>query len=158
MSPALTSSVSELIPAGSAHAAVLAAIHAAAFPPGEAWGADAMVLQLGLPGCFGLLHPEGAGLVLARVVATEAEVLTLAVLPAARRAGVGRALLRAAVAMAAARGAVELFLEVAADNGAARALYDAAGMRAVGLRRRYYPGGRDAVVLRLELSKEALLF
>ena len=69
-----------------AHAVILAAIHASAFPPAEAWGADAMSLQLALPGVFGLLDGRG-GMLLARVAAEDAEVLTLAVEPGVRRRG-----------------------------------------------------------------------
>ena len=137
-------------PATPAHAAALAAIHAAAFPPGERWGPDAMALQLAQPGGFGFVAPAG-GLVLARVAADEAEVLTLGVAPGARRAGLGRLLLRAAMAGAASRGAVSMVLEVAAGNAPAQALYAAAGFAAVGRRRRYYPNGADALVLRAPL-------
>ena len=70
-----------------AHVAPLAAIHAEAFPPREAWGEDAIALQLAMPGVFGLVHPRG-GMILARVTEDEAEVLTLAVAPEARRQGV----------------------------------------------------------------------
>lgn len=110
-----------------------------------------MALQLGLPGSFGLVCPDGAGLALARVAADEAEILTLAVLPEARRRGVGGALLASVAAGAAARGARALFLEVAVGNAPARALYAAAGFVAVGRRRGYYPGGEDALVLRQAL-------
>lgn len=137
-------------PATSHHAHALAAIHAASFPPRERWGADAMALQLGLPGGFGIIDPRGA-MLLARVAADEAEILTLAVMPAARRRGLARALLAAAAAEAAGRGAAALFLEVAAGNLPARALYGAAGFTQVGLRPRYYPGGADALVLRRAL-------
>lgn len=141
-------------PATPAHAAALAAIHAAAFPAPERWGADAMALQLGLPGAFGFIAPEG-GMVLARVAADEAEILTLAVAPACQRRGVGRALLGAARAGAVARGAASLFLEVAASNLAALALYRSAGFVEVGVRRRYYSNGGDALVLRAIISCES---
>lgn len=129
------------------HAAVLAAIHAAAFPPRERWGADAMALQFGLPGVFGLIDSRG-GMVLARVAADEAEILTIAVLPEARRQGMGRGLLDAVATLAAGRGVVGLFLEVSTENHAAQALYGACGFAPVGRRRRYYPDGADALVLR----------
>jgi len=87
-----------------------------------------------------------------RVAAGEAEVLTLAVHPAARRAGFGAALMRALMAEAARRGGSELFLEVSAGNAAARALYAGLGASVAGRRRRYYPDGSDALVLRLALS------
>ena len=134
-----------------AHAAVLAAIHAAAFPPAETWGADTISLQLALPGAFGLLDRRG-GMLLARVAADVAEVLTLAVDPDARRQGVARSLLRTAIGEARARGATALFLEVATANSAGQALYRQAGLVEVGRRRRYYADGSDAIVLRIDLA------
>ncbi|MBU8536900.1 GNAT family N-acetyltransferase [Falsiroseomonas tokyonensis] len=131
-----------------------ASLHAAAFPPGEAWGADAIALMLDLPGAFGLLRP-GAGFVLARVAADEAEILTLAVHPAQRRAGLGSALLAEAMAGAVLRGAAAMFLEVSERNAAGRALYAAAGFAEVGRRRRYYPDGADALVLRRDLKNHS---
>ena len=133
-----------------ADAAALAAIHAAAFPPADRWGVDAIRLLLEMPGVFGLALPRG--FVLARVAADEAEILTLAVEPEARRQGIGGTLLVHAMATAAARGAAAMFLEVSEANGAARALYAAAGFAAAGQRRRYYPDGSDALVLRRELA------
>ena len=138
-------------PAAPAHAAALAAIHACAFPPGERWGADAMALQLAQPGGFGFISGAG-GLVMARVAADEAEVLTLGVVRDARQAGLGRALLLKAMEAAWARGAGTMVLEVAAGNGPAQALYGRAGFVAVGRRRGYYAGGADALVLRAKLS------
>ncbi len=132
-------------------AAALAALHAMAFPPAEAWGPDAMGLMLGMPGAFGLWRP-GDGLVLARAAAGEAEILTLAVAPAARGQGLGAMLLGGAMQGAVLRGAGEMFLEVAAGNAAALALYRSAGFAEVGRRRRYYADGSDALVLRRVLS------
>lgn len=140
-----------MTPAVPADAPALAALHAAAFPPGEQWDASAIRLLLDMPGGFGLLEPD-AGFVLARVAADEAEILTLAVAPAARRQGHGGALLACAMAAAAARGAATMFLEVAERNAAARALYAAAGFAEAGRRRRYYPDGADALVLKTVLS------
>ncbi len=136
-----------MIPAAPADAPALAALHAAAFPSAEAWGPDALRLMLEMPGAFGL-HAPGQGFALARVAADEAEVLTLAVAPALRRRGLGGALLATAMAGAVARGAAAMFLEVSAGNAAARALYAGAGFIEVGRRRRYYPDGADALVLR----------
>jgi ribosomal-protein-alanine N-acetyltransferase len=135
-----------VIPASSAHAEAMALLHAAAFPPHDRWSAAAFAAQLALPGVFGLLDGRG-GLALARVVADEAEVLTIAVHPDARRFGVGRALLTAALAEAARRGAETVFLEVAETNAPARALYAALAFAPFGRRPRYY-GAADALVLR----------
>ena len=136
--------------AGAVHAEALAAIHAAAFPVGERWDAGAIAGQLAQPGVFGFIAAVG-GLVLARVAADESEVLTLGVVPLARRTGLGRTLLDRAMAAAAARGAVRMLLEVADANVAARALYAASGFAVVGRRRGYYLGGGDALVLRAAL-------
>ena len=132
-------------------AELLAALHGASFPPQDAWGPDALRLMLEMPGAFGLLAAE-AGFILARVAADEAEILTLAVHPAARRQGLAMALLETTALAAAARGAAALFLEVSAGNAAAQALYAAAGFAEVGRRRRYYPDGSDALVLKLDLA------
>jgi ribosomal-protein-alanine N-acetyltransferase len=145
----------EIVPAGAESAALLGALHAEAFAPAERWSAQAIGLLMALPGHVGLIATDGgepAGFALGRVAAQEAEVLTLAVRPAARRAGTARALMRALMAESARRGAGEMFLEVAADNAAARALYAGLGAAEAGRRRRYYPDGSDALVLRLALS------
>jgi len=131
-------------------APALAVLHARCFTGAEAWGADAMVLMLRMPGAFGFWQPA-AGLILARAIAGEAEILTLAVVPEARRQGVAGALLTAALARATAAGAAAMLLEVAAGNGAARGLYTGFGFAEVGRRRRYYSDGRDALVLSLDL-------
>lgn len=133
-----------------AHAAVLAAIHATAFPPRERWGTDAISLQLALPGVFGLLHPRG-GMLLARVTGDEAEILTLAVEPRARRQGVATVLVTKALAEAHQRGACSVLLEVSVSNAAARALYRGAGFVEVGRRPRYYSDGSDALILCVDL-------
>ena len=137
-----------LLPASEADIPAMAALHAAAFPPAERWGTTALTAMLRLEGGFGLLAGD-AGFILARAVAGEAELLTLAVHPDARRHGLGARLLEAAVAEAARRGAAALFLEVSEANIAARALYTRAGAAEVGRRRRYYADGTDALVLRI---------
>lgn len=137
-----------LIQAGPGHAVAMAAIHAACFHGPEAWDAAAMATLLAMPGCTGLIHPVG-GLILLRTAADEAEILTLAVHPEARRRGVGHALLTSGLALS---DAAAVFLEVAAANLPALALYYAAGFSQCGLRRRYYADGDDALVLRRLLN------
>ena len=137
-------------PVTAAHAEALAAIHAAAFPPDEAWSATVISLHAGLPGGFGFIDASG-GMVLARTVMDEAEILTLAVLPQARRQGLGYRLLQAAMTRAAGTDARIMFLEVAEDNIPARTLYARCGFIAVGRRKRYYANGDDALVMRVSL-------
>ncbi len=137
----------------------MAAVHAASFA--EAWDTVEIGAVLEGPGGFGLVvrDPQPgamAGFILARTVADEAEVLTLAVDPIQRRSGVGRALVEAVALVAAQAGARSLFLEVASDNQAALALYRAAGFTPVGQRPAYYrrgAGAVDALVLRRELNR-----
>ena len=86
------------------------------------------------------------------VVGESAEILTVGVVPAARRRGIARALLNGLIEEATRRGAVEAFLEVRVDNDAARGLYVADGFVEVGMRPGYYDGGRvAAVVMRRDL-------
>lgn len=138
-------------PASQGHVPALAAIHAAAFPPNEVWGEDAISLQLALPGGFGWLDERG-GMLLGRVTVDEAEVLTLAVAPHVRRQGIASLLMGAACKETLLRGGRSIFLEVAEGNVPARNLYARFGFIEVGLRPRYYPNQADALVLRMNIS------
>jgi len=127
----------------------LAALHAACFP--DPWNAAAISALLVAPDTFAYAHEDG--FVLARAAGGEAEILTLAVAPAARGRGLGRRLLQAAIARARELGAETMFLEVGTENPAALALYAGLGFTKVGTRKGYYGGG-DALVLRLPLLGE----
>jgi ribosomal-protein-alanine N-acetyltransferase len=129
----------------------LACVHAASFEAADTWSRDVFDLQLAMPNVFGLLRPMDA-LILVRIAADEAEILTLAVAPQARRRGSGHALLMAAASIAASQGARAFFLEVSVANIAARALYTKAGFVRAGQRPHYYSDGSDALVLRLDLD------
>lgn len=86
------------------------------------------------------------------IAGDQAEILTVGVVPQARRRGIGTKLVHALVQGARDRGAHELFLEVRVDNDAARRLYEREGFTVLGRRRGYYDNGRvDAVVMRREL-------
>lgn len=128
----------------------LAALHAACFTRPRPWSAAEFAALISAPGAF--LLTEGGGFLLGRALADEAELLTLAVPEAARRQGTGARLLARFVTEARARGAEAAFLEVAADNAPARALYSRAGWAAAGRRRDYYGPGADALVLRIALG------
>ncbi|MGC9370487.1 MAG: ribosomal protein S18-alanine N-acetyltransferase [Paracoccaceae bacterium] len=131
----------------------LAALHAGSFTTPRPWSAAEFEDLLSGPGVFVL--GDASGFVMGRVIAGEAELLTIAVAPEGRRRGTGRALLARFEAEARARGAEDAFLEVAADNTAARALYQSAGYAQAGRRKGYYqaPDGAriDALVLRKEV-------
>ena len=135
-----------------AAAARLAALHGEAFD--APWDAAAFATLLDQPGVSAAEAVDG--FILIRTAAGEAEILTLAVRPSARRRGLGADLLAKGLVLALAGGAGRLFLEVAEDNLAARALYARAGFAEAGRRRGYYarPDGpaADALVLALDLG------
>ncbi len=139
----------------------VAALHREAFAlVGErGWTRQEVAELLATPGVAGLLLRTGdhdVGFVLHRVVADEAELLTIAVHPLLHRRGAGRQLLAAAIARARDAGARVLFLEVAVDNQAARRLYEATGFQTVGGRTGYFRrsdgSAVDALVMRLTLN------
>ncbi|WP_353210796.1 GNAT family N-acetyltransferase [Rhodovarius sp.] len=134
-----------------AEVGALAAIHAAGFPPGMAWRAGDISGLMEMGGCFVLWWP-GDAFIMCRLGGDEAEVLTLATAPPARRQGLAGRLLDAAIEACRGLGAGALFLEVGAGNAAAQALYCAAGFTEVARRPRYYADGTDAIVMTLRLS------
>jgi ribosomal-protein-alanine N-acetyltransferase len=152
------------------HADVLAQLHATSFP--APWSEEDFAQFLRQPGMRawvaghnkrgdtkrGDAKPgDAAGFILTRRVAEEAEVLTIAVEPDARKRGLGRALLARALDELRTHGVASVFLEVAVKNTAAQALYRALGFTACGTRHGYYESGQygddsgDATVMRLDL-------
>ena len=98
---------------------------------------------------------HSAGFLMAQNVLDQAEILTLAVDPECRRQGIAARLVADFHQSCLKRAVSKVFLEVAADNAAAIALYRANGYDEVGLRKRYYshPDGRriDALVMEKRL-------
>jgi ribosomal-protein-alanine N-acetyltransferase len=84
---------------------------------------------------------------------TDADVQTLAVAQAHRGHGVGAALLDGLLDRATDRGCRRVFLEVAADAEAARALYASRSFSVIDIRRDYYGPGADALVMRASLPR-----
>ncbi|MBN8290747.1 GNAT family N-acetyltransferase [Rhodobacter sp. NTK016B] len=127
----------------------LAALHARAFTTPAPWHASGFAALLDSPFVFLTADPGGHSFALGRVVAGEAELLTLATDPDRRRQGLARARLETFDAEARARGAESAFLEVAEDNAPARALYGACGWTAQGRRPGYYvaPTGQSVAAL-----------
>ncbi len=128
----------------------------------QRWDRQAFAELLAMPGAFGLMaepaHEPGyeapIGLVLMRVAADEAEIVTLAVLPEWRRQGAGFLLMQKGASEAATRGAARLFLEVAEDNFAARKLYASLGFDPVGRRANYYARGSLGSVAAIVMSQK----
>lgn len=131
----------------------MAVLYAAAFPAARPWSSREIAALIEGPGGFAV--SEGQGFALGRTMADEAELITIAVAPEARRLGRGRALLAAFEGEARVRGASTAFLEVAADNIPALALYRAAGWSETGRRKGYYAragGAVDAITMAKTLT------
>lgn len=120
-------------------------LHGQAFA--QAWSGDEFTSLLSQPGVFGYVarRPGGLlspplGIVLARLAADEAEILTIVVDRAARGRGVGRMLMDRVLQHLHGERAQALFLEVEEGNGPALALYRRLRFEEVGRRPAYYAG------------------
>lgn len=149
-----------VVAAGLEVAAELAELHRQIFAP--AWdeaSMTAMLQQAGSVACLALAGEAATkvGFAIGRVVADEAEILTIGTLAEWRRQGVAARLIEELSRFAAQGGAERLFLEVAADNDAAQALYLKHGFTRAGVRRGYYerPGESpvDAAILVKRLGR-----
>jgi [ribosomal protein S18]-alanine N-acetyltransferase len=152
----MTAPVVHVVPMATAHIDALMPYERQMFGS-EAWTRSGYLTELADTERRYYLAAEGAdgellGWAGVMVIGESAEILTVGVVPAARRRGIARLLIDGLTAEARNRGAVEAFLEVRVDNDAARALYAGEGFDEVGLRRGYYDSGRvDAVVMRRDL-------
>lgn len=129
--------------------ATMANLHARTFVVPRPWTEAEIAAAVADP--LGIAITESQGFLLGRVVAGEAELLTIAVEPDARRQGIGRRLVTQFISGALARGAEAIFLEVAESNRAARALYETCGFCQCGHRKAYYHDSlgqsEDALIL-----------
>jgi ribosomal-protein-alanine N-acetyltransferase len=129
----------------------MAHLHAAAFSSTRAWSAAEFQGLLAQSGTIALGDTTAFALI--RVTLDEAELLTIATAPPHRRKGLARHVLAQAETRAKDAGAQTMFLEVAEDNSAARALYSHAGYAQVGHRPGYYLPKDAAPVAALVLRK-----
>lgn len=132
--------------------AEMALIHAAAFTQSRPWSEQEIRDLLSSPLTFATTAPHGFALI--RVIADEAELLTIAVHPDHQRKGMSRTLMANWQAEATTRGATSAFLEVAADNTPARMLYDLCGYRPTGTRRGYYARKDGPAVDAIVMSRD----
>ncbi len=148
---------------GLADAERLAQLHLRAFPSGEAWTKDAFeeLLALDTVSAFALAGKEGlVSILLVQGAADQAEILTLATDPAARRVGYAKTLLDLAGQDLLSKGAKTWLLDVAADNEGAIAFYEKLGFSQDGKRPRYYKrleGDRvDAILMSMPMGGQTI--
>lgn len=130
----------------------LSAIHAKAFSATRAWSAAEFASLLSQKGT--IVAGTTYSFALIRVVADEAEVLTLATDPTKRRQGLAKAALTDGEKSAEMAGAKTMFLEVGEDNSAAKALYAECGYTQVGRRPGYYLPKNAAPIAALVMRKK----
>ena len=135
-----------------------AELHSEAFA--RPWSGDEFASLLSQAGTFGFVarrvgshQGPPAGVVLARTVAGEAEILTIVVSKKARRQGVGRLLMDAVLQRLHADRASALFLEVDEENVGALALYRRLRFAEVGRRPAYYSDAQGRKTSALVLKR-----
>lgn len=144
--------------AGPDRAADIAAVHAKLFDP--AWNEPAVLALLEHPASVAYVALAGnpkstVAFVLSQIAGDEAEILSIGVVPEAQRGGAGKATIEALIRGLKRAEITRLFLEVAADNEAARALYAKLGFKEIGRRKGYYQRtgapAQDGINLALEI-------
>jgi [ribosomal protein S18]-alanine N-acetyltransferase len=130
--------------------AEMAALHWLCFTTPRPWSALEFTAMLDSDHTFVLTAPHA--FLIGRAVAGEAELLTLAVSPDARRQGTARHLVTQFLTRSRIQNATDAFLEVAADNAPAIALYGATGFVQTGKRRAYYANAVDALIMTQRLT------
>jgi len=136
------------------------------FPPGISYGRLELSAYIRRRGAFTLVaeseQPEGGEIakpapsILGFIVAEASRrsmghIITIDVVPAARRFGVGSKLLAAAEERLQSEGVAQVFLEAAVDNKTALAFYKRHDYFVVKTVPRYYSNGLDAFVLEKDL-------
>ena len=116
----------------------MAKIHAASFTQPRPWSVKEFTHLLGSPRTRSVTSDNGFAFV--QIAGPEAELLTIAVHPNARRSGEGSTVLAKVLNVAKADNCEEIFLEVVDTNTAAIALYHRHGFKDRAARKEYYNG------------------
>ena len=130
--------------ARSGDAADLAALHGASFHRG--WSEDEferLLLDRAVVAHRVTIGRRLVGFIISRIIAGEAEILSVAVVSARRGKGLARQMLNLHLRRLAGLGTRTVFLEVNEGNVPANRLYQRAGFRTVGRREGYYPDRTD---------------
>ena len=121
-------------------------------PRAAQWGESGWEAELTNRAAYVLCAQEGeeiVGFVALRLAAGVCEILNVAVSPLYVRRGIGQELVGQCIKWVRQRGAEQITLEVGAANLPAICLYQKAGFVPVGVRKNFYPGNEDALILKL---------
>ena len=95
--------------------------------------------------CFGLFSQAGLEAYFLSLLAQgDLDIVSIATHPRSRRKGLAKEILLYCEKIP---GVMRLFLEVESENGAAIGLYQKAGYKKYGLRKGYYQGKKDAILM-----------
>lgn len=126
------------------------------FPPGISYSRPELKAYIRHRGSFTLIasdtEKQNIGGFLVAHGGPIGHIVTIDVIAAARRSGVGSLLLRSAEEKLQAAGSRAVGLETAVDNTSALAFYKRHGYSVIRTWPRYYSNGVDALVLRKELA------
>lgn len=136
---------------------LISELHSEMFDDGWSPASLADLLQTpGTEAAIASTSGEPLGFIITRRAADEAEIIAIGTRPSMQRRGIAQQLLARHMNLLSHKGVRLLFLEVAASNVAAQALYRASGFIEAGRRKGYYKrrdGMEDAIVMRRELSQ-----
>ncbi|MBQ9117897.1 MAG: ribosomal protein S18-alanine N-acetyltransferase [Clostridia bacterium] len=120
----------------------------------DPWTEEMFATGLDLPVALHYVYEE-AGEVVGYLIGTalfeQAEIANVATHPSHRKKGLAKALMDVFEREVKTRGAEECFLEVRVGNLPALALYHGNGYEKVSVRKKYYPDGEDAFVMKKTL-------
>lgn len=128
------------------------------FPRGIAYSRRTLRLFLALPGADGLVAEKAGeivGFIISHAAGIGGHIITLDVLAAHRRAGLGTHLLREGESRMRQAGVVQVTLETATDNAPAVAFWEKHGYRTEAVLKNYYAAGLDAFQMRKALARNA---
>ncbi|HTW56629.1 MAG TPA: N-acetyltransferase [Terriglobales bacterium] len=125
------------------------------FPPGISYSRQELRTYMSKRDAFTLIAGDSANAVAGFIVAhggLTGHIITIDILPEARRSGAGSLLLQAAENRLRQAGSRAVGLETAVDNLPALSFYKRHGYNLIRTWPRYYSNGVDALVLRKELT------